>query len=68
MNASAEDTWINAARRGLMTPTAANTIPLQLSACGNQAGWLLTLTGPIGVKQLITVEFPHPLVFAVSKG
>jgi hypothetical protein len=35
-------------------------LTLQLSASGNQADWLLTLTGPIGVKQLITVEFPTP--------
>jgi hypothetical protein len=33
---------------------------LQLAASGNQAQWLLTLTGPEGVKQLITAEFPVP--------
>jgi hypothetical protein len=35
-------------------------LTLQLSAAGNQADWLLTLTGPTGVKQLITAEFPAP--------
>jgi hypothetical protein len=35
-------------------------LTLQLSASGNQADWLLTLTGPTGVKQLITAEFPTP--------
>jgi len=35
-------------------------LTLQLSASGNQTDWLLTLTGPIGVKQLITIEFPTP--------
>lgn len=33
-------------------------LTLQLSASGNQADWLLALSGPIGVKQLIAVEFP----------
>ncbi len=33
-------------------------LTLQLSASGNEAGWLLTLTGPAGVKQLIAAEFP----------
>jgi hypothetical protein len=35
-------------------------LTLQLAASGNQADWLLTLTGPTGVKQLITAEFPAP--------
>src|SRR5947209_20326838 len=33
-------------------------LTLQLSAAGNQADWVLTLTGPEGVKPLITAEFP----------
>jgi len=33
-------------------------LTLQLSAAGNQADWVLTLTGPEGVKPLITIEFP----------
>ena len=33
-------------------------LTLQLSAVGNQAHWVLTLTGPEGVKPLITAEFP----------
>lgn len=35
-------------------------LTLQLTASGNQADWLLTLTGPEGVKPLITTEFPTP--------
>jgi hypothetical protein len=33
-------------------------LTLQLSAAGNQEGWLLTLTGPEGVKPLLESEFP----------
>jgi len=31
---------------------------LQLSAAGNQAHWILMLTGPEGVKPLLDSEFP----------
>jgi hypothetical protein len=31
---------------------------LQLSASGNQTHWVLTLTGPAGVKPLLAAEFP----------
>lgn len=31
---------------------------LQLSASGNEADWLLKLTGPEGVKALLQTEFP----------
>lgn len=33
-------------------------LTLQLSASGNDAYWLLTLTGPEGVKPLLRAEFP----------
>lgn len=33
-------------------------LTLQLCAAGNQTDWMLTLTGPKGVKPLITAEFP----------
>lgn len=33
-------------------------LTLQLSAAGNQTDWVLTLTGPEGVKPLLDVEFP----------
>lgn len=33
-------------------------LTLQISAAGNQPDWVLTLTGPEGVKPLITAEFP----------
>jgi len=33
-------------------------LTLQLSAAGNQAHWVLTLTGPEGVKPLLDAEFP----------
>ena len=33
-------------------------LTLQLSASGNQADWILTLTGPAGVKALLDAEFP----------
>jgi hypothetical protein len=33
-------------------------LTLQLSAAGNQADWVLTLTGPEGVKPLLDAEFP----------
>jgi hypothetical protein len=33
-------------------------LTLQLSTAGSQADWVLTLTGPEGVKPLITAEFP----------
>jgi hypothetical protein len=33
-------------------------LTLQLSATGNQTDWLLTLTGPAGVKPLLEAEFP----------
>jgi len=33
-------------------------LKLQLSATGQQTGWLLTLTGPEGVKPLLQAEFP----------
>lgn len=32
-------------------------LTLQLSASGNQAHWVLTLTGPAGVKALLEAEF-----------
>ena len=34
-------------------------LTLQLSAMGNQTHWILTLTGPEGVKPLLDVEFPR---------
>lgn len=34
-------------------------LKLQLSAAGNQEGWVLTLTGPEGVKTLLETEFPR---------
>jgi hypothetical protein len=33
-------------------------LTLQLSAAGSRADWLLTLTGPEGVKPVIAAEFP----------
>jgi hypothetical protein len=33
-------------------------LTLQLSAAGNQTHWVLTLTGPEGVKPLLDAEFP----------
>lgn len=33
-------------------------LTLQISASGNQPHWLLTLTGPQGVKPLLDAEFP----------
>jgi hypothetical protein len=33
-------------------------LTLQISASGNQPHWLLTLTGPEGVKPLLNAEFP----------
>jgi hypothetical protein len=33
-------------------------LKLQLSTSGSQSDWLLTLTGPTGVKALLQVEFP----------
>ena len=33
-------------------------LTLQLWASGNQPDWMLALTGPEGVKPLITAEFP----------
>ena len=33
-------------------------LTLQISASGNQPHWLLTLTGPEGVKALLDAEFP----------
>jgi hypothetical protein len=33
-------------------------LKLQLSAAGNQVHWILTLTGPEGVKPLLDSEFP----------
>jgi hypothetical protein len=33
-------------------------LTLQLSASGNQTDWVLTLTGPAGVKSLLDAEFP----------
>jgi hypothetical protein len=35
-------------------------LTLQLSASGNRPYWLLTLTGPEGVKPLLDAEFPVP--------
>jgi len=32
-------------------------LKLELSAAGHQTGWLLTLTGPEGVKPLLQAEF-----------
>jgi hypothetical protein len=34
-------------------------LTFQLSAQGNQADWILTLTGPEGVKPLLDAEFPE---------
>lgn len=34
-------------------------LTLQLSAAGNQTHWVLTLTGPEGVKPLLDAEFPR---------
>lgn len=34
-------------------------LTLQLSASGDQADWLLKLTGPAGVKPLLQAEFPR---------
>ena len=34
-------------------------LTLQLSAAANQAHWILTLTGPEGVKALLDAEFPR---------
>jgi len=36
-------------------------LTLQLSASGNQADWILTLTGPEGVKPILDAEFPGSL-------
>lgn len=33
-------------------------LTLHLSAAGNRDGWVLTLTGPEGVKALLAAEFP----------
>jgi hypothetical protein len=33
-------------------------LTIQVSAVGNQEDWALTLTGPIGVKSLLDLEFP----------
>lgn len=33
-------------------------LTLQISASGNQPHWVLTLTGPEGVKPLLDAEFP----------
>ena len=44
--------WINLER--LCCPF----LTLQLSVSGNQADWLLKLTGPVGVKPLLQSEFP----------
>jgi hypothetical protein len=35
-------------------------LTLQIAASGDRADWLLTLTGPEGVKPLIRAEFPTP--------
>jgi hypothetical protein len=32
----------------------------ELSATGQQTNWLLTLSGPVGVKALLQAEFPVP--------
>jgi hypothetical protein len=47
-----------AAERVSMERKRCPFLTLQLSASGNQAGWLLTLTGPPGVKPLLDAEFP----------
>ncbi|MGH9629859.1 MAG: hypothetical protein ACRD7E_16200 [Bryobacteraceae bacterium] len=54
--------------KGITLPEAAEWISmerlccpfltLQLSASGNQAYWILTLTGPARVKPLLDAEFP----------
>ncbi len=33
-------------------------LTFRLSAAGNESGWLLSLTGPSGVKSLLQTEFP----------
>jgi hypothetical protein len=35
-------------------------LTLQISASGNQPHWVLTLTGPEGVKAILDAEFPAP--------
>ena len=35
-------------------------LTLQLSASGDEAHWLLTLSGTEGAKQLVDAEFQHP--------
>jgi hypothetical protein len=35
-------------------------LKLELFAAGQQTNWLLTLTGPAGVKALLQAEFPVP--------
>ena len=35
-------------------------LTIQLSASGQQSHWVLTLTGPEGVKPLLDTEFPLP--------
>lgn len=39
-------------------------LTLQLAAAGNQPDWLLSLTGPLGVKDLLQLEFPAPRLTA----
>jgi|SRR5665213_1942333 len=34
-------------------------LTLQLCVSGNGAGWVLTLTGPEGIKPLLDAEFPN---------
>ena len=35
-------------------------LTLQLSASGQQPHWILTITGPDGIKPLLDTEFPIP--------
>jgi hypothetical protein len=46
--------WISMERR------CCPFLTLQLSASGDQEHWVLTLTGPQGVKTLLNAEFPAP--------
>jgi hypothetical protein len=36
-------------------------LQLQLAVSGSQSDWVLTLTGPAGVKPLLQAEFPAPV-------
>jgi len=46
--------WIAAERR------CCPFLRFQLSASGEQANWILAVTGPAGVKPILDAEFPVP--------